>query len=74
MHLNEKLKLLRTARSIKQATMAELLGISQQAYSKWETTKRDFSTEELKKLCNIFDVDIACFISDDEFTPPPPRK
>lgn len=69
MNLNLKLKLLRLSRSIKQNTMAEHLGISQQAYSKWETTKRHFTLEELEKLSAILQVDIAFFMSKDELPP-----
>jgi transcriptional regulator with XRE-family HTH domain len=72
MELNEKLKQLRQSRKIKQAAMAEMLGITQQAYSKWENYKVDFSTHELKAICKILDVDIAYFLSEDYI--PPPRK
>ena len=50
------LYLLRTKLKISQSQLAEKLGITNKAVSKWENSKSKPSIIQLKKLAEIFDV------------------
>lgn len=51
-----RLKLLREEKNMTQAEIAQLIGVTSQAYGLYENGKRDISTENLKKLSNFFGV------------------
>ena len=53
-----RIKELRTKKSLSQAGLAELIGLTQQAVGKWENGKSDPDNETLKKLSAVFDVTI----------------
>ncbi len=54
MTLGEKIKACRQQAGMSQEKVAELLGISRQAVTKWETNKSAPSTDNLFKLAEIF--------------------
>ena len=62
MILGEKLQNLRKKNMLSQEKLAELVGVSRQAVSKWETGLSNPDTENLIKLGEIFNLSI------DEFT------
>lgn len=62
MILGEKLQNLRKENMLSQEKLAELVGVSRQAVSKWETGLSNPDTENLIKLAEIFNISI------DEFT------
>ena len=53
---------LRKRRNIKQSTIADILGISQQAYLKYEHGEADPTIDALIKLSNFYDVSIECLL------------
>lgn len=69
MNLSEKLQLLRNNNRLSQEELAEKLGISRQAVSKWESGQ---STPDLKKLiaiAELYNVTIDSLVKDnDEFS------
>lgn len=62
MTLGERLQNLRKENMLSQEKLAELVGVSRQAVSKWETGLSNPDTENLIKLGEIFNLSI------DEFT------
>lgn len=59
MTLGEKIHELRKAHKMSQERMAELLGVSRQAVSKWETGQSNPNTENLICLAEIFEVSVG---------------
>lgn len=72
MTLGEKLQSLRKGNMLSQEKLAELVGVSRQAVSKWETGLSNPDTENLIKLGEIFNLSIDEFTGrvsvDNEFT------
>lgn len=58
MTLGEKIHELRKAHKMSQERVAELLGVSRQAVSKWETCQSRPNTENLICLAEIFNVSV----------------
>ncbi len=58
MKLGEKIKELRKARNISQEKLAEMIGVSRQAVSKWEKEQSLPTTENLLVLVNIFEIPV----------------
>lgn len=56
MQLYERIKGLREDADLQQGTLANLLGITQQQYSLYETGKRAFKMEHITALCKHFNV------------------
>lgn len=54
--LNERIKLLRTKKSISQTTLAKTLGVSKQSISNWENDNIMPSIDMLVKIADYFDV------------------
>jgi len=52
----DRLTNLRVDRDVKQKELAELLGIKQSAYSKYEKRRAKLQIEDLIKLCKFFNV------------------
>lgn len=63
MTLGEKIKTLRKKNKISQERLAELLGVSRQAVSKWEIGSSTPSTENLFHIAEIFHVSIEEMIN-----------
>lgn len=64
MELSERLKELRNPKEYSQEDMAEILGVSQGAYQKWETGSRYPKIEEQKKLAEHFNVSLSYLIGE----------
>ena len=56
MTLGEKIRTLRKKAGLSQEALAEKLGVSRQAVSKWETGTADPSTSNLLALAKLFGV------------------
>lgn len=56
MDLQERIKNLREDNDLKQATIADVLGISQQVYSGYETGKHELPTRHLVLLADYYKV------------------
>ena len=64
-----QLKKIRTQRGISQETLAELIGVSRQTVSKWESGTAQPSAENLTNLGRVFQLPIDAFLKED-WTPP----
>ena len=58
-------KTLRERENISQDDLAARLGITRQTLSKYENGESNFSSDIIKKLAEIFNVDYACFIDNE---------
>ena len=66
MKLEEKLISLRKANGLSQFNLAEQLGVSRQAVSKWEAGASKPSTENLKTLAALYDVPLEYLLNEDD--------
>ncbi len=66
MKLHEKIYYCRKKSCMSQETLAEKIGVSRQAISKWETGDAVPELAKLKALCDIFGVTADWMISEDE--------
>lgn len=64
MSIGRNLKNLRKSIGFSQELLAEKIGVSRQAVSKWETDVTIPSTANLMKLADIFDVDLTTLTND----------
>lgn len=64
--LGDKINALRGNRGWTQAQLAERLFLSEDAVQKWEKDKNVPRLEEIKKICELFDVPIQVLTSDDD--------
>ena len=64
MNLSEKLILLRKEKGVSQAELAELMNVSRQAISRWETGAAVPSAENLKYLRNLYNVSLDYLFND----------
>ncbi len=53
-HYNDRIRDLREARRLTQRQVADVLGIRQQVYSKYELGVRSLPLEHLMKLCRFY--------------------
>lgn len=53
---------LRTEKKVSQSVVAELLGVSRQAYSRYERNEHELGYEALSKLANYFDCSVDYLI------------
>lgn len=63
--LGESIKAHRTARNMTQEFVAEELGVSRQAVSKWESGASDPSTSNLMALAQLFGISPADLLKDE---------
>ncbi len=54
-HYNDRIRDLREARRLTQRQIADVLGIRQQVYSKYELGVRSLPIEHLMKLCRFYE-------------------
>lgn len=73
MTLGEKIKEQRTAHGLSQETLAEQMGVSRQAVTKWETDQSAPSSEKLIALAKLFHISLDELIGN-EATPASPAK
>ncbi len=71
MKLCDKLAKLRRQRSMTQMELAELLNVSRQAISRWETGETAPSTENLQCLSRLYAVPLEALLNDDLALPEP---
>lgn len=65
MNFGDKLCLLRTQSGYSQEQLAELVGVSRQSVSKWESGVTLPETEKLIQVSNLFDVSIDFLMRDE---------
>lgn len=73
MTLGEKIKEQRTAHGLSQETLAEAMGVSRQAVTKWEADQSAPSSEKLITLAKLFHISLDELIGN-EVTPITPGK
>ena len=66
MNLGEKIYKLRKEKGLSQEALAELVGTSRQAISKWENNQGYPETEKLLLLSNVFEVSIDFLLKDEK--------
>ncbi len=66
MKLEEKMIYLRKEKGLSQLQLAEMMDVSRQAVSRWETGVSVPSSENLKYLSNLYHVSLDYLLSDDE--------
>ncbi len=71
--LGERIKTCRQAAGISQEKVAELIGVSRQAVTKWETGQSAPSTENLFKLAEIFGTTVDLILAAEPAEDEPPR-
>ncbi len=69
MKLAEKLVCLRKEKGLSQSELAEMVNVSRQAVSRWETGVAIPSTENLKYLGVLYDVSLDYLLNDDADEP-----
>ena len=74
MSLGERIKEQRKSCGMSQEKLAELVGVSRQAVTKWETDQSAPSTEKLFKLAEIFGTSVDLLIKNDEQNTPTPAE
>ena len=67
MSLGEKIKLLRKSKNLTQNELGKLLNVSFQAVSKWEKNVSQPDIETIKKICEIFEINVDNFLKDNFF-------
>lgn len=66
MTFGEKLFKLRKEKGLSQEALAEQIGTTRQAVSKWENNQGFPETEKLLQLSNIFETSIAVLLKDEK--------
>lgn len=66
MNLGEKIYKLRKEKSLSQEALAELVGTTRQAVSKWENNQGYPETEKLLMLSNVFEVSVDFLLKDEK--------
>ena len=56
MEIYERLRNLREDADMKQETVAKYLGITRPQYSLYETGKREFKLEHIRRLCMLYNI------------------
>lgn len=70
MNLGEKIFKLRKEKGLSQEALAEQIGTTRQAVSKWENNQGFPETEKLLQLSNVFEVSTDYLLKDDQTVPP----
>lgn len=66
MEIGTKIKKVRELKNFTQGHMAELLGVSQSSYSRYESPDSDLSISQLNEIANIFDMKAEDILAFDE--------
>jgi transcriptional regulator with XRE-family HTH domain len=75
MQFSEKIIAARRGMGMSQETLAEAVGVSRQAVSKWETGEAKPDLDKLIGLCTALDLNMGYLCLDKEPAPPPaPEK
>ena len=65
--LSKKLETLRRSKGLTQKDVADILKVNRTTYTKYETGVTEPNVSALKKLSEIFGVDMNSLLSDDDF-------
>lgn len=68
MNLGEKLLKLRKEKGMSQENLAEQIGTTRQAVSKWENNQGFPEVEKILQLSNVFEVSVDYLLKDDKET------
>ena len=63
--LSQTIRELRTQKEISQATLASVLGVTQQAVAKWERDKAEPDSSTIKQIAKYFNVSIDYLLDND---------
>jgi transcriptional regulator with XRE-family HTH domain len=63
MTIAERMKEIREYRGLKQFTVANAMGVSQQAYSLFENKSGNQKVETLKRFCRVVNVDLSFLVA-----------
>lgn len=74
MTLGERIKTCRNSAGLSQEKVAELVGVSRQAVTKWESNQTAPSTENLFKLAEIFGTTVDLLLSKQDVENPSPAE
>ena len=74
MKLSEKIYACRKKQGLSQEKLAEKLGVSRQAVSKWETGESEPEISKLNAIAQTFGVTVDWLLSDEEAAPMPSGK
>lgn len=74
MELSQKLKTLRKKRGLSQLGLAEVLHVSRQAITGWETGTSRPSTENMQSLSRLYNVPMEILLDDTVTAEPEPEK
>ena len=69
MALGERMKAYRQQAGLSQEKVAELVGVSRQAVTKWETNQSAPNTQNLCKLAEIFDITVDALLENNKQSP-----
>lgn len=58
MTISENIKRLRTEKNMSQEQLAEILSVSRQSVSKWETAKANPDMDKMIQMANLFGVSL----------------
>lgn len=72
MTLGQRIARLRTARGLSQGALAEMLEVSRQSVSKWETDASVPELDKLLRLAKLFDLSLDELVTGEIRTPPSP--
>ncbi|GIN99051.1 hypothetical protein J6TS1_49210 [Siminovitchia terrae] len=64
--LHERVREIRRSKNVKQAVIANTLGITVQAYSMKERGRRPITTVELESIAAVLDVPVSLFFREEE--------
>lgn len=76
MNASQKIYKLRTQKSMTQAEIAKIAGVSDKAVSAWESGTRDPKLKAIQKICAYFHLDLNAFVDEslDDFVPAYPNR
>ena len=74
MALGEKIKACRQRAGMSQEKVAELVGVSRQAVTKWEVNQSAPNTENLFKLAEIFGTTVDMLLASEDENKPSPAE
>lgn len=76
MGIGNNIKRLRTARKLSQEYLADELGVSRQAVSKWETGQTEPTAKNLVQLAHLFEVTVSDLVGEESgsVSEPPAEK
>ena len=74
MKLSEKIQSCRKKQGLSQEALAQILGVSRQAVSKWETGESEPELGKLRLLAKTFGVTADWLLSEEDAAPEPPQS